>query len=267
MMKQVRLLVLCALAVAGCDEITINYYDAPDAGSEAAMNQSVFESDSKLFGNENLSMDATPSTLIDLRTRGSQPHVISIEFGSAGASQIPFGPFVPQSELVALLTMGVGGTAYLAEVDVMQGQVLSVLASLLRVDVAFRRIPNGGALPVPAPTWFVGASVAEGVVSHGIRPQRTISTHETMLVGVPPIGIALHTIPPFATTLQIVAVPSASQLRVDIEGIGGLVSAQYLLVSYPSAVLPLPTGSRQVRLWNQGMANIVSHSLVFGLAL
>ena len=290
-------LLLAVLLASGC-EYENNYYGFSDAGAvESGTDEDemagIWTNESKLFGQGVLALQAAPAapvgvgvpwpfvkdtpamqgsqTFLDLATADNRPHVVTLSFALVGQRPIPT-PLNPGDEVVALINMGVGGLATYAEVDVTQGTQLSLAINRMQVAFVYRSIPNSVAVPVPAPTYTVGASAATGIIAHGRQPQRTYTkgyfnaANPALLLG----GAAdWWVVPPFAKSFKIVAIPNNSQINLIIGAIGAAFPgvARYNFVAYPSVDLPIPSGSYLIGLANVGVADVETYSLIFDLAL
>jgi hypothetical protein len=267
-------LLLCAV-LCGCEYET-NYYGGSDAGCGAVdmgyhdefgdyhedASLGIFKPESKLQGHENLVMDAPPLALLDVETVGNVPQLISISMGNSGILNQTLGA-IPASEVVAILELGLGGGLFTAEIDMIRGQQLSLVASRLRVNMQFRRINGAAALPVPAPTWEVGASVAQGVIAHGLPPQRTMGTENALAAGV---GVAWP-IPAFATRFKVSALPDNSQLNITVLRVGAAAIQNTPVVAYPTAWIMLPSDAWAVQINNAGLVPVTGHRVVFELSI
>lgn len=266
-----RVLVALCVLLFGCAYETNNYYDVGDGGviavdaphaDDGDGMPSIFKPESRMQGHENLTMDAPPQALIDVETVGNVPQLISLSMGNAGLLNQVLGA-IPASEVVAILELGLGGGLFTAEIDMIRGQQISLVASRLRVNMQFRRINGAAALPVPAPTWEVGASVAQGVIAHGLPPQRTLGTENDLAPGV---GVAWP-IPAFAKRFKVSALPDNAQLNVTVLRVGAAAIQNTPVVAYPTAWIMLPSDAWAVQINNAGLAAVTGHRVVFELSL
>jgi hypothetical protein len=298
-MRYIVLAVVLFFSV-GCEYETNYYYGDSDGGvAEAATDSegedmaSIWTPGSKIFGNASLTLQAAPAaiplagpivlwpfirdtpamqgsqTILDLSTIDNQPHVATLTFVVSVARPAP--AITAQSdEVVALINMGVGGLQTQVEVDVVQGTTLSLPVNRVQVHLVYRNVPNSVAVPVPAPTYNVGAAVSTGTVAHGRQPQRTLT--KATNGGVPALAPGLGEywfVPAFAKSFKVVANPNTASLLVSLVPvfIGSVPLAQYPMVAYPTADLIIPSGSYFVVVQNTGLANVTSYSLVFDLSL
>jgi hypothetical protein len=268
----VRVLALLCVLLFGCEYDVDNYYAvhgaddggvAVDARGEDDM-PSIFKPSSKLYGHETLIMDNPAMLLCDVETVDKAPHLVTLSMGNAGIVNQAIG-VIPAAEMVAVLEMGIGGSLHTAEIDMIRGQQLSLAVSSLRVLMRFTRVNGAAALPTPAPTWEVSASIAQGTIAHGLSPQRTIGTENGLAAGV---GITWP-IPPFAKAFYVVALPSNAQLNVQVVRMGGNVIATYPTVAYPSGRYPIPSDAWAVTILNAAAPAppLTSHRVIFELAL
>lgn len=296
-MRYIVLAVTLFLAV-GCEYENNYYYGFSDAGAvEAATDEDemagIWTSDSKIFGNASLTLQAAPNaiplagpivlwpfirdtpamqgsqTVLDLATADSQLHVATLTF-VVTAARPPVSILAPSDEVVALINMGIGGLQTQVEVDVVQGTTFSLPVNRIQVHLVYREVPNSMAVPVPAPTYNVGAAVSTGTVAHGRQPQRTLTKTSNGAVPalVPGMG-EYWLVPVFAKSFRVVAHPNNASLLIFLApiAIGSVPLADYAMVAYPTVDLVVPSGSYFVVVQNTGIVNVESYSLVFDLAL
>jgi hypothetical protein len=257
------------------------YYDEDDGYDERPRGKAgIFAPNSKLQGTAQLTVpDNYPDaqhrqTIVDLQTKDGTPQVFSLSLSILGERPRTAGVTVEFSP-IAFLQLGIGGQAFFAEVDFIQGQMLSLASSWLRVDAGLVWVPSVPAPSGVVPSQMVGASVAAGVVAHASKPQRTRGSNNHITPGGIPYGYgpagswAIYTIPNFATSFRVVANPNNSQCMVWVRGYGVASPpvAAYSLVAYPTVDLPLPSDSVEIVLVNLGAADIESHRVIFGLSL
>lgn len=288
------LVVLCAL-LFGCTYQT-NYYGAVVDGGvtdmgyhdqfgdyiEDADDFGIFKPGAKLHGNASLVLQAPPPvpaagqpwpfifdtparagavTLIDVATRDEKPHVLTISLGTLGGPAPTDGSGNNESEVVAILDVGIGGLSFQVEVDFVWGTQFSLAASRLQLHAVHRLTPGTGALVSPV-TRQVGASLSTGVVAHGRQPQRTWTYS-----GVLNIGNAHHWfVPTFAKSFRIVAYQNNIQMNAMVFGMAGNSLAEYPLVAYPSAEFPVQSNARTIRIIpTNGGVNV--YAIIWELAL
>jgi len=310
-MRYIVLAVVAFLAV-GCEYENNYYYGVSDAGygvgdmagytdefgeyHETEPNQGIFSADSKLQGQAQLSLAPAPAlipipgfpvprlpfiresvatmnmgaTLIDLATKDNKPHVVTLSFGKTITTPlVAAGPF---TEVVAVINMGIGGTAYYAEVDVVEGLEFSLAVNRMQVTVVYCVPYGGGAVPVPAPTVNVGVSVSSDVIAHGRQPQRTIIQAGTIAAPAiapgPLTNGVLFIIPSFSKAFKAVAVPLASQYNITLATVTGANAVGgYAVVAPATQEYPIPSGAYWAVAQNAGLAAIVNYALIFDLAL
>jgi hypothetical protein len=270
-MLRYAVLLLCALVCGACEYNY--YYEAGDAGAveDAVASEgnesmcpapSIFKTGSKLQGQENLIMDGPVPTLIDVETVGNIPHLVTLSVGNAGNLEQTIG-LIPDAEMVMLLEMGIGGAFYTAEVDMVRGQQISLVASTLRVNMRFNRIPGAAAIVGTPPTWGVGASIAQGVIAHGQAPQRTRATANALAANV---GVAWP-VPPFSKSFVVSALPNTANLDIRVVRQGGATIESFPTVAYPTARMPIASDAWAVTIFNSGLNPVTEHRVIFDLSL
>ena len=272
-------MVLVAVGFTGLTGCTYenNYYGDFDAGGVAADGSednvaSIFFDEDKVFGSALLGLDQPAVSLINVRTKDHTPHVLTVSLGAMIANYIDPGKTgFDDFEVVAKITLSIGGIPYLCEVDFIQGQQFSVAASQLMVDGVYRRttypgVPLAGTLA----TYNAGASVASGVIAHGNPPQRTISrrsfdlAHPVLAAGA---SIQLE-IPAFAKSMMVLGDPQNAQLRIQYQNLFQGVMTEMPVVGFPSARSDVPNGARYVNVTNMDAVNAVyAVYLIFSLSL
>jgi len=303
--------VLCAVLL-GCTYETNNYCgdgladggvgDMPgytdEFGTyhETEPNQGIFRSDSKLQGQAQLTLAPAPAmvplpawiprfpliredspamamgqTLIDLGTKDGQPHVVTLSFGKTVPS--PIAAVGPWTEAVAVINLGIGGAAYYAEVDIIEGVQFSLAVNRLQVHVVYRVPPGGGAVPVPVPTADIGASASSDVIAHGRQPQRTYTHAGSLMVPAIAAGVGTNDgpwiIPPFAKAVRVVPTPVNAQVNLVFMTLTGInVPAIYPVVAPATQEYPIPSSAYMVNVQNMHAVNSVyAYNLIFELAL
>ena len=295
-MRYIVLAIALFFAV-GCEENNY-YYGFSDGGAvEAAINEgemaNIWTPESKIFGQGTLTLQPAPAapaagvnpwpfirdtpamqgsqTLLDLATADAKPHVATMTFGLSGP-QPPPNAMGPIGEVVALVNLGVGGVMIPVEVDVVQGFQWSLSVNRVQVHLVYRVVPGSTAVPVPTPTYTIGASVSGDVIAHGRQPQRTLAKGENPAgptFALAPGGQDWWRVPAFAKSFKVTAVPNNSSLRIMLApvGVGIIETARYDMVAYPSVDLPVPSDSFMILVWNTGLVNVDTYRLVFDLAL
>lgn len=251
----------------------------PESGDE-----SIFKSGSKLYGNALLGLQQPPAwgfganhlwprncfetaarngaqVLIDVDTKDEKGHVFTVTLGQVAPA---WGfPFVVNSELVAVVEIGIGGIMMLTEIDFLIGTQFSIMASHLRVYGVWR-IVAGGVFPAADPgVYQVGAALAPGVIAHGRQPQRTLGKRASA-----PAWTDLWYIPTFAKSFRVSAAPANSQLiiRVD-DSTGASTGDDHAMVASPTVDIPLNSSAELVSVNNASAQLTSDYALVFELAL
>lgn len=266
-MRALWLLVL----LAGCTYDTNYYGDPTDGGAEAdgePMIEDIWHPDSKLQGSANLVLDQLPVELLAARVKGNRPQMMSVMLSRYG-DPIAFNIGNPDAEIVARFVIGIGGGAQATfDVDWIEGSVLSFPANFITVQAYFRQFPPGGA----GPAWWntinpgVQATVSPGVIAHGRTPQRTIGNDNSLAPG--PAVWQQWDVPAFAKNVTFVVNPVNAQLYIEMRGINGLVYAGYNIVGFVPDSLPIPNGTRYIRVYNAAaLGNISIIRMIFDLAL
>lgn len=288
-----RVLVLFALLL-GCS-YEYNYYGAVVDGGVSDMpgytdewgeyheteNLGIFKPGAKLHGNATLVLQAPPPvpvapdpwpfvfdtparagavTLIDVATRDELPHVFTISLGALGGPP-PEDGGNNESEVVAVLDIGIGGLNFQAEVDFIWGTQFSLAASRLQLHAVNRLTPGTGTLVSPF-TRQVGASLSTGVVAHGRQPQRTWAYSGNLLAA----GYHYWYVPTFAKSFRVVAYENNIQMNVMVFGSAGNSLAEYPLVAYPSVDIPVQSNARTIRI-EPTNANLNVYAVIWELAL
>lgn len=262
-------------------------------------NLGLFHGDSKLQGNAQLNLSPAPNmiinpgvparfpmvredqaemaqavTLLDLATRDNQPHVVTLSLGNiVQPVEYQVGPF---TEVVGLMSLGIGGAAYYAEVDYCENVQFSLSVNRLQFQAVYRTVFGGTIAPPPGltiPPYNVGASASSDVVAHGRQPQRTL-THAGTLVNpalpVAPGGLdGVWIIPPFAKSFRVVALPENSQMMIYLAtaSLGNQI-ARYPVVAPALQDYPVPSTAHYIYVENTSQANTVwAYSIIFDLAL
>ena len=260
------------LALSGCDRETGFYVDSGTDARICGDNMpSIFFEDDKVSGSAFLTLGGSSVPLIDVRTRDHLPHMITLSLG-AMIAQPAVTAFVPVDdyEVVALLTVGVGGIPFTCEVDFLGNVQFSLAANQLRVEAIYRRnVWAGGTGVAPEPTYNAGASVASGVLAHGYAPQRTIG-YRTL--GAPfALGAGAsrtHNIPLFSKAVVFLGDPSNAQLQISFLNNTGGVMVVFPVVGFPSAKVAVPNGATQFTVTNTDAVNpVTAYYGVFDLAI
>lgn len=223
---------------------------------------SIFVPGSKLQGQANLIMDGPTETLLDVQTIHGVPHLVTLSMGNAGLWTQALDA-IPDAEMVATLEMGIGGSFYSADLDMVRGQQISLVASVLRVNMRFRRIPGAAPIVGAAPTWNVGASIAQGTIAHGQPPQRTMATANALAAG---FGVSWP-IPPFSKSFVVSALPNNASLDIRVVRQGGTMTQSFPAFAFPTARMPLASDAWAVSIFNAGLNPVTEHRVIFDLSL
>lgn len=168
--------------------------------------------------------------------------------------------------IVAHVSWGVDGARMDVDVDVVNGTMIALPASSLRVDVE---------IDLPADAADFGSVQVGAVMGYMPRgqhdAQRTLSA-ELAAAEDPPVasGTALIAVPEFAKNVTFLIEPTATfQLEQLADSAGALVLSTIAAVAPavpPTVVFPLSNRTRYLRLTNTGGADVLV-SAVFGLAV
>lgn len=262
---------------------------SPGDGDE--MSDNIFVPGSKLQGNALVSLQVAPPAptggqpwpfvynsnayqfgveLVNVQMLQNVPRVITISLGML--SPMPTddtggGPW--EGEVVAIIELGVGGLAYVTEIDFVQGVQFSVSASRLKLTAVYRCLPGSAWRgPFPRPTANVGAAVSLGNIAHGRQPQRTLGKVTSGGPGALTPGAHEHWIvPTFAKSFRTTAVPNNSAMRFDILNLTTNPAEVFNTVAYPTVDFPLPSDARFITATNEAIVNVNDYRMIFELAL
>ena len=233
-----RVLLLC-LCLIGCE---YNYYDgAGDGGTEEAGSEmrgwkGNFGQARPIpcvrFGSAEMGGGGGAVGLVQIDSEDGEPHPIAITLAAPRTEDI-----TPLAELVAIIEWGIGGASSVAIVDYLDGQVINLIASYVRVSAVQQMIPIE---PVPAtpiaPT--ASAFATPGHLPQARSPQRTLGDNRAIHAGATyPILV-----PPFARTFRLLCLPKNAQALVQIwsDPAHTVEIVEYPVVGFPSADLPIP---------------------------
>ena len=250
--------------------------DELDEPISSPSQRGIFAADSKLQDSIAVVQNAGPIALVDARTKGEVPQLITVNLAATMGALAPAkgGPLAANwYEALAIIEYGVGGTAYQVEVDYGVGVQFSMLASRVRIAAEVRDLP-GTQPPNPAlaPSLTLGASVGQGVVAVARPPTRTLSYAWPGWAGYMAVGAFYDfVVPTFAKSLRIYAhsnVPGGTPVvAADFYGATGATVWRTPAAAAPSPEIPLTNDIRTLRVWNTGLIEIDNLRLVFALSL
>lgn len=181
------------------------------------------------------------------------------------------GPVAPGEEndmppIVAHVSWGVDGARMDVDVDVVNGTMIAVPASSLRVDVELDML----AADVDDDTGQVQVGAVMGYMPRGQHDaQRTLSA-DLAAVAETPANVVLLPVPEFAKSVTFLVQPTATFKLEQLDDAAGTVVLSTIAAVAPAVpptvVFPLANRTRYLRLTNAGAAALLV-SAVFGLAL
>ena len=179
----------------------------------------------------------------------------------------------PVDSLVrACVRWGIGSAEFQAEVDWLNGTVLTVPAEQIYVSARYDRFFVGGSDPATPPVFCLSAGFAYGRAGKNSNPSRLT---ERVTVLTPGDSQELR-IPNFATSFTVVLVEPSTSAKVEVYGFGRAFANQINIVSPMSNVgqfdvedaFPLRNGAKFVRITNtnSGSQSLYAY-VIFGLSL
>jgi len=170
-----------------------------------------------------------------------------------GIGQVPIA--------AALIEWGNGGLQSQAEIDFILGCTFSVPCSFLRVTGRNDEAP-GGAAGNQRLGAFVSYLPRPGTPS--FAPQRSVVTG-----ALAPLAVATFLIPRFAIDLWVYTAPVAVSLRIDFLDAAGVTLAvtSTSFPTTPHANVPIPNGTRSVRLTNSGAVAATAIQSIFRICM
>ena len=220
--------------------------------------------------------------LVNIHSTDGKAHPVSVTL----VGPMHNDPICPGAELVAGIVWGNEGVQSTALVDVIEGQVINLVASSVKVNLVHQMV-NPLALPATPPAPTAGAFASPGFLPRNAPPQRTFpfydATGRLLASGARwPIMV-----PRFAKKLQLACLPATSVATVEVYTEAtwpltpaAVLIAEYPLIVYPSEELPLPNDIAWATLpsvppvtvpilvlYNAGKAAITAFRAVFALSL
>ena len=266
------LVLVAALGSVGCE--TVNNY-ACDGVSDGGCAMGRYDDDedgggasewrdgAQLSGSQSIAIGET-TELINAGVRGGVPRVMGVSLGYAFVPLSSQGNAVAADcETVALITLGIGGTAFQAEVDFVNGTQFSVVAAFVTVKASYREIAGSPTHVKPAPV-TVAASLAMGSLASGVTPQRTLGQDSI----IAPNAYVVYNIPAFAKSFRVATQPSAPNLKVWVVRASIVQGTEVNVVTALSESIPIPNGAYAVWVQNVDAAkNVDQIRLIFDLAI
>lgn len=177
----------------------------------------------------------------------------------------------PQVRVVstALLTWGIGGAIFEAEMDWLQGLTFSLFASYVRVGLRVQSI-----LAASEIKYIFSAALAYG--QNGSRGQASPCRLTRSVGSLNALSSAELPIPAWANSFTIVdtnAFATAPTLGISVSTIAGAPIANYAYTSRANGAnltenqYPIPNGGRTLEITNTGGAATSGISVIFNLAL
>jgi hypothetical protein len=206
----------------------------------------VFSNNSVLMGTADLIPDNNNGVeLVSAAFRDGIPRQVTVVV--AGTIALTTIKGYGSREIFARVQIGVGGTPFDAEVDLIQGTVFSVACSSIRVVGVFKAITGATPTPTPAPA-TIGAAVALGSMSGGFPPQRTIADDTVRNAGV---RTPSYTIPPFAKRFKFEATminggPPGGTWQIGVGGTGTSNAWTSVVSKSPSQWIEIPNDANFV---------------------
>ena len=211
--------------------------------------------------------------LVDIRSEDGSAQPVSIILVAPRSQGV-----TPFAELVAVVEFGVSGAETVAIVDFLNGQVINLIASHVRVSAA-QQMMRPTAVPGVTIEPTVAAFVTPGWLPHARSPQRTVGSNDVIFPGIGALrGVE---VPPFARCMHIICTPNNSQILV--QGFSDVPHANLILnvpvVVFPSQEILLPSDLEHVvdpglgiampLLWLQNtlLANVTNWRAIFSLEL
>ena len=266
---------------AGCTEVN-NYYDCQavdggcmrytedhqgsdelEGGAGSGGGNSDWRDGASLSGSESINLGQQVA-LVDATVRDGIPRVISVALGFAGPNPAPPGvpaAGVADSDVVAIITLGLGANLYTAEIDFQNGVEFSVAAASVKVNADYRTVPGSPFAVNPGPV-NVAATLARGAVANPQSPQRTLGQDNVIAPG----ATVVYNVPPFAKSFRVMQQP-AGVIEVAIMGSIIIPSSLVNVVTSQSEVIEIPNGARQLYIRNAGILNCQILRVVFALSL
>jgi hypothetical protein len=177
----------------------------------------------------------------------------------------------PVDSLVrACVTWGLGSAEFRAELDWMNGTILTVPAEQINVRASYKREMLGSD-PGPCPVFCLAAGFAYGRVGKNSNPARL-----TELVQLDAPGDSKQIrIPNFATSFTVVLVEPSTSAQLDVYGFGTGYSNRIMITSPMSNVgqfdvenaFPIRNGARFVKVTNVNTTGELIAYVIFGLSL
>ena len=211
--------------------------------------------------------------ILDLRPLSEDSEVITICFGITGAGFVNNpGDVVllpPDIFLRGVLEWGVGAANYTAEVDILQGTVISIPASFIRVGVRYEPSITASFTVLP---YRVNASLSYGFIGQRSSPRYTVRFPQ---VAPGPAGVVSSNIPPFATGFTILSggPTGFSPCNFTVRGYqgAGLMSAGSMatgsnLGNQIESQFPLFNSARIINIENTGPAP-ADYQVIYSLSL
>jgi hypothetical protein len=216
--------------------------------------------------------------ILDLRPLSEDSDVITICFGITGIGfestpgDITLLP--PDIFLRGILEWGVGAANYTAEVDILQGTVISIPASFIRVGARYEPSITATFASLP---YRVNASLSYGFIGQRSSPRYTDRFPQ---VAPGPAGVVSSNIPPFATGFTILSADSTaggvavfSPCNFNVRGYqgAGLSSAGSMatgsnLGNQIESQFPLFNSARLLQIENTG-PNPADYQVIYSLSL
>ena len=268
---------LVVSGLTGCEYETVNNYACAEGVSDGgcAMGQydddededsgvkdAGWRGDAQLFGSQPLDLNGKCG-LIDATVLDGIPRVMTVALGFSGPLP-PTGsaPGVADADIVAVLSIGIGGNMYAAEVDFQNGLELTIAAAAMKVNAEYRTIPGTPFATASPGKVTVAASLARGAVANAQPPQRTLGQDNIITPGT----TVVYNVPTFAKSFRVMAQP-VPNLEVAIVGGANIPSSLVNVVTSQSEEIEIPNGARQVWVKNNAIVNCQLLRLVFALSL
>lgn len=207
-----------------------------------------------------LSVQLRERSILDCAGLDQLSTMVTIALSLERSGVIGLGEENDTPPVVAIIAFGVDGHRMELECDFVDGQLLTVPASSLRVSA---RID----LPFDAEFNPVKAGAVLGYFPHGGRGAQRTVTSELAALGDAPDNATVFAIPAFAQNVSFLVSPSAAFAVEQLSDLAGtLVLATETIAAPPVRIMSIANRARYLRVTNPAAAP-ATISAIFGLSV
>ena len=175
------------------------------------------------------------------------------------------------SAVTACITWGLGSAEFRAEVDWIDGTVITIPAEQINIRATYERTFVGDTDPACPPAFCLAAGFAYGCRGKNSNPARLTKYVEILDTN----GTQQIKIPNFATSFNVVLVTPSTTAQVDVFGFGAGLANRVVITAPSSNVsqydvenaFPLRNGARFLKVTNTNQSGPLRAYVIFGLSL